>query len=437
MKDQYLASSLTCGMSLLSESSLTVHSSPVTPFSTIAANSPLLPEPQRQSKLLERKLSITLEEPDKGSTHSVSTCSGSSAAVDDAPTAMDNISMCCNDHEELGSIRYLCTSLTDAQQHAEKLQKPIFCIESDVPGDTSCGSEVLSHPLIVEAAESFFVSTVLINPPLNFDDSISSTSRCIKRSRTRLRILDATGREISNCAVDGNDVMSVATVVEAIISGLELYKIETPRYLQLLQEEEIGKWCRQLAVAGVQKRVDRQAIFGVSDAAIGEVEFAVLYGVLAVKAGQIEHQKVVQVTYDSSRLCYCNLVRHALKRNVADVIYSQNHEERMGARMEAVGAEANPTIVEYPGSMQPSHDPKHYLRRTMLRFVPLTDLQAMRANHLVHNGVFNEAMRLLSPRQGFILMQVIRNGNRRHLRETVDVPIACAWKSVSSVLQSP
>jgi hypothetical protein len=85
-------------------------------------------------------------------------------------------------------------------------------------------------------------------------------------------------------------------------------------------------------------------------------------------------------------------------------------------------------IVEFVGAMQPSVDPKHALRKTILRFVPLTELQSARANRLCDMGAFNEAVHLLSPRQGQILMRSLQNSKKEDL---TDVPIVSAWKSVS------
>jgi hypothetical protein len=53
---------------------------------------------------------------------------------------------------------------------------------------------------------------------------------------------------------------------------------------------------------------------------------------------------------------------------------------------------------------------KPALRESHLRFVPLTPFQATRANQLVYQGKFHLAMKLLSPRQGMVLMHALRSG---------------------------
>ena len=57
---------------------------------------------------------------------------------------------------------------------------------------------------------------------------------------------------------------------------------------------------------------------------------------------------------------------------------------------------------------------KPSLRESHLRFVPLTPYQATRANQLVFEGKFHLAMKLLSPRQGMLLMHALRSGKPRN-----------------------
>ena len=75
------------------------------------------------------------------------------------------------------------------------------------------------------------------------------------------------------------------------------------------------------------------------------------------------------------------------------------------------------------------YDTKAALRKTEMRYIPLTELQATRANRLIHNGCFNEATHLLSPRQGKILMKAYTNVSKRTI-ETVNMPIHEAWKGI-------
>lgn len=321
------------------------------------------------------------------------------------------------EEEEMGAIRYQFTCLDDAAREATKCQKPMLCIEVDIPGDVKTGREVLSHPLIVEAAETLFVSVFcrMRKVPVNVPG---------KHCYTKVRILDDDGADL--VAPLMGKLLCVAKVASAMIEALSVWSQHVPTYLQLLEEEHYG-YRILVGPSGCFRRTDRQAVFGVACSKRGEVDFAGIDGVLATRAGYYDRNQVVRVTYDSTQLSYCSLVRYALQRDVAKTIFFQTNEERVLGTIESKRLNIKADLVKFLGPMQPSVDPKHALRKTMLRFVPLTDLQASRANRLVDMGAFHEAVHLLSPRQGQILMRSIQNSKRM---DVTDLPITSSWKSL-------
>jgi hypothetical protein len=303
---------------------------------------------------------------------------------------------------------------------ANRTKKPILCFEIEVLEDVDAGTHILSHPLIVEAAESLFVTVQqksLRTAPQSHLEPVQSN---------KVRVMDDNGVEVIELR---GEHFSLAGICTAMVRGLEASRNNVPAYLQLLCEEESG--CYHQSLTGTIQRVDRHAVFGMHDSNIGEVEFGGLDGVLSTRRGHIGHQKVVQIKYDSIRLSYGNLVRYALRREMASIIYCQSNDERIAARVEIERMDNTESQIDafVDKTIQPDHDPKHCLRQTMLRHVPLTDLQATRANRLVHLGVFNEAMHLLSPRQGRIMMQAMQGGSPRRM-DFVDVPLVRAWRSL-------
>lgn len=353
-----------------------------------------------------------------------------------------------NQYEELGYLQIEFDSIEHAREEANRREQPILCIEAEVPGSVATGETIFSHPLIVEAAESLFV-TVRPTPeePQDERSRFFSNSAC----RTRVRVLDEEGVDvISPC-----EHMSFAEVVGAMVQGLESCKKYVPRYLSLLLEEKSG----QLQALSKKRFRDIQgiALFGMYDSTGAEVELAGLDGVLSTRSGALTRQKVVQVTYDSRRLSYCTLVRYALRHAGVNVIYFETNEERVAAQLETRRIEEciqkrqqeqqkNGTsselthhtsikVTERIGNIRANQFPKPALRESILRFVPLTDLQACKANRLIHLNRFNEAMHSLSPRQGLIAMQAIRC-HRRAFQDVVDVPIEIAWKELSEAVQN-
>ena len=322
--------------------------------------------------------------------------------------------------DELAGIAYQYTSMEEAKCQAIRNEKPILCFEIEIPGDRTAGRDIFSHPLVIEAAESLFV-TVRQNPKIN--------AEALKAPSTTVRVLDEFGVDVV-VSLSG-DLLSISSMVSLMISGLKALRKTIPTYLLLLEDEENGRI--KFLANGTKQRIDRQVVFGMIDSQTGEVEFGDLDGVLATRTGYIARQRVLQITYDSTKLSYCNLTQFALQRQIADIIYYRSNDERIAARVEVqrVVGKSVVMVIQYTGTIQPDVDPKHALRQTMLKYVPLTDLQATKANRLVALGVFNEATHLLSPRQGVILMKSMHSATRQKFNETVDVPISRAWSRLS------
>lgn len=344
-----------------------------------------------------------------------------------------------NENEELGNIQFQFESLKDAQKEALRRQRPILCIEAEVPGDIETGHTIFSHPLIVEAAECLFVT---VQPrqlePQDDEERFFRSSSC----RTRVRILDDKGIDV----IAPVEHMTIAQVVHALVRGLQSYRSRVPRYLTLLLEEEAGKL--QALSKSRFREIQGEAIFGMFDSRLAEVEFAGLDGVLSTRSGALVRQQVVRVTYDSRRLSYGALVRHALRKTGTNVIYFETNDERIAAQLEVqyfhdyrkvqqryaleVTEDSTPDIkvTEVYGNIRAIRGAKPALRDSILRFVPLTNLQSTRANRLIHFQKFDEAMHLLSPRQGLIVMQALRAHHSKHFQDVVDVPICSAWNEL-------
>lgn len=326
-------------------------------------------------------------------------------------------------YEELGCMHFHFDSLQDAVEHSRTTHRPVLLVQAEIPGDTDAGSDIFSHPLIVEASDSLFITV------FNNDEDYScgaSRSASGKSRRTRVGFLDESGNEIVQCLCA--DMLTRAGMANAMISALEACHHPVPKYLLLLQDEEMGRF--ELGPVGLPVPCHHRVVFGLDDSALGEVEFAGLEGVISTRAGFLARQKVVEVFYDSGRLCFGSLILYALKRKVGDIIYYQTNDERIAALMEIARVKESSRVIQFLGAIQLEFDPKPALRRSPLRYVPLTELQATRANRLVHLGRFDEAMHLLSPRQGLIFMQARRQTAQKSLKDVVDVPILPAWMSL-------
>jgi hypothetical protein len=127
--------------------------------------------------------------------------------------------------------------------------------------------------------------------------------------------------------------------------------------------------------------------------------------------------KNVQAIYDSS--CHANRRYHLVPNKRRTYCRPDGDSARQG------------NLNRVPGYSSTRNDPKRALRQSpVLRFVPLTELQATPANRLAHLGRFNEAMHLLSPQRGSIFMQALKINAQISFKVVVDVLILPAWMSL-------
>lgn len=294
------------------------------------------------------------------------------------------------------------------------------CPAEPTARDVEVAAAVWSHPLLVEAAQSLFVAVCLLEEaPKKAGAPAPAAS---------LDVLDSAGAKLVPTLVSAPSVppsrddnaISRRTVARAMVRALESHcpSRPVPRYLCLLLEEEGEAGRAEIAVVGTD------------DPVRGEVEFAGLEGVVATRTGSVDRQRVVEVTYDPQKLSFGCVTRFALKRKVGGVVYHRTNDERMSAQVEIERLRDVAETKPFAGTIQPDFDPKPDLRRTPLRFVPLTPIQATRANRLVHLGRFDEAVHLLSPRQGLILMDKMHKSAHKSLHDVIDVPILSAWIGV-------
>lgn len=334
-------------------------------------------------------------------------------------------------YQTLGRIHYE-PSYSRAREVAQTTNRPLFIIVSENTETRACqefGRDVLSHPLIVEAAESLFVRVVV--------DSPASIKRSLRKGNRKgcnspeVRVVDArSGKDIVPLVADVR--LTVGAVASAMVYALKKIGVSIPHYLKLLLEEERA---REFLRGGAFSSA-RDAIFAVPYFWLGEVKFAGIDGVIATEAGWIEGLESVKVTYDSSRLSFGSLVRQAIKQDIATAIYYNTEDELLVAEMETEQSNMDLTLRKLSENLCPATDSKFCLRKTAFRYVPLTDLQSAQVNHLVWKSKQKEAENLLSPRQMEIL-DFAQSYSDHQLPDAVDVPIQFAWHNMFRHLTQP
>jgi hypothetical protein len=361
-----------------------------------------------------------------------------------------------NEYPELGYLQFPFQDIPSAHDYAVTLEKNnnhtnksmLFVLHTELPGDEDVGTDVLSHPLLVEAIQTLCIPVLCMVQPGTLQTPLVRRTKSGRRCTASITILNARTleslieeEEETNEDDDDDDHqdknalygdnLTRKSVIHAIIKALQRLGNPVPNYLNVLYQGEVTNGVpSRTFVLGIPQDQPWQ----------GEVEFATVPGVVAVKNAMVRENSVCVVTYDPCRVSYSALSRIALSQpGLCDSIYYQNNEERIAIQIE-VSRLSLPggTIVRLPlavDCLESRRDNvntnKQALRDTPMRYVPLTEMQSCLANRLIHFGRFNEAMHILSPFQGMILMDAMRYAvTKGTIVDVVDVPIALAWECI-------
>jgi hypothetical protein len=282
--------------------------------------------------------------------------------------------------KELGKVQWL-RSMEAAQAEAVKQQKPILILFQEVPGCSTCqryGSGPLSHPLIVEAIESLFVPLAIYNNKGGDDRKVLDYFGEPTWNNPVVRIVNAEKTDVTP-RLGGN--YSPLGLVNSMLLALDASNRVAPRYLQLLAEE------LQAQATGTHEATLAMYCFWTGEKEIGKIP-----GVISTEAGFMGGREVVRVEYNPAVLPYEDLVQQAEKASCASHVYTENEAQKKAAS-KVVGDRA----ISPKSGYRPDKEPKYYLSKTHWKYVPMTSLQAVRANSLVGQGQSPAAV--LSPRQ--------------------------------------
>ena len=272
--------------------------------------------------------------------------------------------------EELGQVHWL-RDLQAGQAEAAKTGKPLLVLFQEVPGCSNCthfGNNTLSHPLIVEAIETYFVPVCIYNNRGGQDAEALQTFNESAWNNPVVRIVRADYKDV---VLRMPDFRSSLPLVNGLRRALELTGTAVPRYLELLEEE------LQARAAGLQT-----ATFSMYCFWSGEGPFGAIPGVI----GRADLQ----------------------------------------ARTQPKGA----TACQKNEGFRADNEPKYYLAKTNYRYLPMTTLQACRVNSLVGQGQSPDA--LLSARQLALLQNIQANPKRNWKSMIGRTDLATAWAEIQA-----
>lgn len=264
---------------------------------------------------------------------------------------------------ELGQVAWL-RDWDTAAARSRADGRPLFVLFQEIPGCATCvgfGQSALSNPRMVEAIETLFVPLAIHNNKPGPDKVVLDRFHEPSWNNPVVRFMDA----------DGNDwiprkdgVWSEAELVRRMVTALDKSGRTAPGWLRVAADEIDVDAYRTLYLS--------MHCFWEGEARLGSID-----GVLATRAGFIDGQEVVEVTYDGGHLDADRLIAEAKKRGVSGEVWR----------------DGKVAFREAPPS-----DQKRHLAGTRWVTAPdLSPLQAARINSALADG--KDPAAYLTPRQ--------------------------------------
>ncbi len=259
---------------------------------------------------------------------------------------------------ELGDVHWF-RSMEVAQEKSKTEGKPIFILFQEIPGCSTCknyGSQVLSHPLIVEAIETYFVPLAIYNNKGGEDEKILKRYNEPAWNNPVVRAVDDNGKDIGPRL---NGAYTPLALSSWMINILINQRGQAPLYLQLLNDELMAE----------QKGLTT-ATYSMYCFWTGEALFGKINGVVKTTAGYQGGKEVVTVEYNAGVVTKTELDKIAKNQKCS---------------------------VETNGNTAPDKTPKYYLSNSSYKVVPMLEIQKCRVNSALKEGQHPDDF--LSPRQ--------------------------------------
>jgi len=315
-------------------------------------------------------------------------------------------------HIELGEVTWH-RDLDAATIKSQDEGKPIFILFQEVPGCLTCrnyGQQVLSHPLVVEAIETYFIPVAIFNNKKGKDAEALTFFQEPSWNNPVVRIVDSYKRDIIP-RVNGN--YSLSGIVGAITDVMTINNIEVPTYLEILEEELSAESYKKQAYLSMY-------CFWTGEKVIGQID-----GVVHTEPGFMDGKEVVKVEYDSRIANISGIAEAAQSRKCAETVYTTEK-----AQVTELDKKSNNYATKLAKSYRPDRDLKYYLSRTSYRFIPMTALQAVRVNSAIGQGA--SPNKFLSPRQ----LACLSSDDSKSRKNVIGVPLIDAWKTNGCAIKS-
>ncbi len=263
---------------------------------------------------------------------------------------------------ELGKVRWQ-RDFASALGESAATGKPVFALFQEVPGCATCvgfGEGALSHPLLVEAAETAFVPIAVLNNRPGADAAVLERFGEPSWNNPVVRFFDGEGRDLIPRR-DG--IYTTHGLAARMVAALEAAGRPVPEYLG---------WVDGDARAPLARATFATHCFWVGEACLGSEP-----GVKATRASWQDGREVVEVWFDERQIDHATLVARARQRGCSDEPLAFDPRE--------------------PPRPAKASDQKRHLIGTRYASLPLTRFQQTRVNAALAAG--RDPTPWLSPRQ--------------------------------------
>lgn len=283
-------------------------------------------------------------------------------------------SFCQKNPVELGDVHWY-RDLTKAQLASKQSAKPIFILFQEIPGCSTCqryGSQVLTHPLLVEALENEFIPLAIHNNKTGEDAKVLRMFDEPSWNNPVARIVNYDLEDISP-RLDGG--YSPKAVTDYMHNALKLLNKKVPGYFDLLSQYFTDR--------------TQSITFSMFCFWEGESKLGALPGIVSTKPGFMHGREVVKVHFDPGLISPEKLMYEAKKQNCAGNIYANEKDLKQYQKIDA--------SVHAEGSFRSDKEPQYYLLHSDYRYVPMLPGQASKVNSALAANQNPDLF--LSPRQ--------------------------------------
>jgi len=279
----------------------------------------------------------------------------------------------------------------DAALAEAKEGKPALVLFQEIPGCAGCrkfGSEVLTHPLLVEAIENEFTPVLVYN-----NRSTGKDVENLKRfgepawNYQVIRFLDSEGKDV----IPRKDkIWTVEAVASRMVEALEAADRDVPNYLRGL----------------APKKATETVAFSMHCFWTGEYELGKIDGVVSTEAGWFDGREVTLVDYVPEKIDLVTLSDKAAAVKCANKIYPKTKAQLAEIR---AGKGNRLQVGELTNEYKPAKksDQKKQIGSLNIDSIPaLTEFQKMKLNsHL--RAEPEKAKSWLSPKQRTALEKIL------------------------------